>query len=226
MKLVIAFVLLYLLYYMVEREYVEQTYLEQTTTTLEQGYCRLSYPEQALELLPGYQFLDYVYRIDDGTLSTFHRDVTSSQTVYQTKHPVYTLIHYLYEGELLSVCPGSHRSLFVGRILNLNGKSGTCFLFNSDLLHAGRNNQCRERHVIQYKLCHPEDLPLLSHLQGIRAHKQERCYNTPYASMMRKLSYYCQLPLLLATPLMLQREQDTLVGALQSVIPLSYYNNT
>lgn len=225
MKLYLALFLVYLLAYMIETS--------QTTRTLDpvsldqEGFCILQSPAEALAVLPGYQFMDYVYRIDDGTLATFHRDVTSSPTVYQTKHPVYTLIHYLYEGDLLSVCPGSHRSPFVGRILNLEGKAGTCFLFHCDLLHAGRNNHCKERHVIQYKLCHPEDLGALSHLQGIRAHKQETCQDTFYASMVRSLSYYFQLPLLLATPLMIERDtDDTIRGKIQSVIPLSYYNNT
>ena len=227
MKLLVYFLALFLIYLLV---YAIET--SQNTRTLgpvsldQDGFCILQSPKEALALLPGYQFMDYVYRIDDGTLATFHRDVTSSPTVYQTKHPVYTLIHYLYEGHQLSVCPGSHRSPFVGRILNLEGDR-CCFLFHCDLLHAGRNNNCKERHVIQYKLCHPEDLDALSHLQGIRAHKQEKCQDTFYASMVRSLSYYFQFPLLLATPLMIERDtNDTLRGKIQSVIPLSYYNNT
>jgi hypothetical protein len=215
--LILACLLLYLLYYMIEET-------NQNTRTLEQdGFCILQSPKEALTLLPGYQFMDYLYEIEDSALSTFHRDVTSSKTVYQTDHPVYTLIHYLYEGDLLSVCPGSHRSPFVGRILNLEGRG--CFLFDCDLLHAGRINHCKERRVIQYKLCHPDDLDKLSHLQGIRVHKQEACHDTFYVSFIRKLSYYVQFPLLLATPLMIQRHSDdTLGGKIQSVIPLSYYN--
>ncbi len=218
--MILQLFLIYLLAYLIEAS-------PKNTRTLEQdGFCILRCPGDALSILPGYQFLDYVYRIDDGTLATFHRDVTSSPTVYQTKYPVYTLIHYLYEGELLSVCPGSHRSIFVGRILNLEGTKGTCFLFHCDLLHAGRNNHCRERHVIQYKLCHKDDVAHLSHLQGVRAHKQEKCQDTFYASLMRTFSYYFQLPLLLATPLMIRREDpESLIGTIQSLIPLSYYNN-
>lgn len=222
MTLLFLAILIYLLAYMNEDED-----LNQNTRTLDRdGFCILNMEDVLSKLPCGYQFLDYVYQIDDGTLSTFHRDVTSSKTIYHTTYPVYTLIHYLYDGELLSVCPGSHRSLFVGRILNLEGKAGTCFLFDGDLLHAGRNNHCQERHVVQYKLCHKDDLDKLAHLQGIRAHKREACQDTLYATFVRKMSYYFQLPLLFAYPLMTRREHGTLIGNIQSVIPLSYYNNT
>ena len=72
--------------------------------------------------------MDYIYKINDGALSTFHRDVTSSKTIY----PVYTLILYKYDGELLSVCPSSNTTypFVTSRIVNVEGKSGTCFLFD------------------------------------------------------------------------------------------------
>jgi hypothetical protein len=104
-----------------------------------------------LNLLPdNYMFIDYTYKINNTSLSTFHRDVTSSQHIYATRHPVYTLILYLYDGELLSLCPKSHKSYpFVWeQIVNVNGKSGSAFLFDCDVLHAGRMNQCRERKII------------------------------------------------------------------------------
>jgi hypothetical protein len=218
--LIVSIVLIYLLYYWIENE-------NQNTRTLDHdGFCILK-DKDALSMLPsGYAFLDYVYEIEDGALSTFHRDVTSSKTVYSTTYPVYTLIQYLYDGELLSVCPGSHRSLCVHRILNLEGKRGTCFLFDCDLLHSGRNNQCKERRVVQYKICHEVDRDKLSHLEGIRTYKKEICQDTNYSFIIRKLSYYFQLPLQLAYPLMIRRDnKDTLRGKIQSIIPLDYYNN-
>lgn len=57
-----------------------------------------------------YVFIDYVYKINNTALSTFHRDVTSSQQIYDTTYPTYTLILYKYDGCLLSLCPGSHAS--------------------------------------------------------------------------------------------------------------------
>jgi hypothetical protein len=187
--------------------------------------------QDVLHLLPeGYEFIDYVYKIHDGALSTFHRDVTSSKTIYKTKYPVYTLILYKYEGELLSVCPGSHDSYpFVwSQIVNIEGKPGTVFLFDCDLLHAGCTNYCKERHVIQYKLCHYEDKHTLSHLQKIRNEKMDVCTLSLYNSSVRKLSYYFQLPInTILYPLMIKREnKDTVIGKIQSMIPLKYYNNS
>jgi len=186
--------------------------------------------EDVLSLLPNkYTFIDYIYKIRDGALSTFHRDVTSSKNIYHTIYPVYTLILYKYEGELLSVCPRSNISYpFVwSRILNLQGKPGTCFLFDCDMLHAGCTNYCKEREVIQYKICHIDDLTRLSHLQGIRMEKKDICKLSLYNSMVRKLSYYFEMPInYIFYPLMIKRENtDTIIGKLQSFIPINYYNN-
>jgi hypothetical protein len=86
---------------------------------------------------------------------------------------VYTLILYKNEGELLSLCPRSNQTYpFVwSSIVNVKGKRGTAFLFDCDLLHAGCTNYCKEREVIQYKICHHDDLNKLKHLQGIKKNK-------------------------------------------------------
>jgi len=105
-----------------------------------------------LQKLPhGYMFIDYIYKIENTSLSTFHRDVTSSQHIYKTKYPVYTAILYKYDGDFLSVCPGSNTTypFVTSTILNISGKSGSVFLFDCELLHAGRINQCKKREVIQ-----------------------------------------------------------------------------
>jgi len=185
--------------------------------------------QDVLDILPDYVFIDYVYKINNTSLSTFHRDVTSSQFIYKTKYPIYTLILYKYSGELLSVCPGSHHSYpFVwSTIVNVSGKAGTAFLFNSDVLHAGRTNQCKERKVIQYKLCHKEDIHILTHLQGISLDKTDICKDDVWTSIKRKMSYFLEFPInYIAYPLMIKREdKNTIVGKLQSLIPLQFYNN-
>ena len=97
--------------------------------------------KDVLDKLPNdYIFIDYIYKINNTALSTFHRDVTSSKYLHNTKYPIYTMILYKYNGDLLSICPGSNKSYpFVwSRILNIDGKAGTVFLFDSDLLHAGQ----------------------------------------------------------------------------------------
>jgi len=186
--------------------------------------------KDVLDKLPeGYQFLDYVYKIKNVALSTFHRDVTSSKNVYKTNHPVYTLILYKSEGELLSVCPGSAKTFpFVwSRIVNVSGKPGTAFLFDCDLLHAGCINNCRERDVIQYKICHQDDVEKLKHLQGVRMTKTDKCKITTPGKVMRKLSYVFEFPInYMFYPLMIKRENsDSFIGMIQSFVPLQYYNN-
>lgn len=186
--------------------------------------------KDALSHLPdAYVLMDYVYNIHDSSLFTFHRDVTSSKHTFNTKHPTYTLILYKSDGCLLSLCPGSHSTYpFVwSRIVNIQGNTGTAFLFDSDLLHAGCINDCGQREVIQYKFCHKDDLVLLESLQGVRAIKKQTCEDTFKNRFMRKLTYYFEFPInYMFTPFMIKRyNKDTFIGSLQSFIPITYYNN-
>ena len=185
---------------------------------------------KVLELLPnGYSFIDYIYKIQNVALSTFHRDVTSSKYTYNTKHPVYTLILYKYDGDLLSICPSSNKSYpFVwSKIVNIQGKIGTAFLFDSDILHAGCMNDCGYRELIQYKICHDDDKKLLSHLSGVNINKNEKCVMNYQNKILRKLSYYFEFPInYIFTPLLLKRENDdSIIGYIQSHIPITFYNN-
>lgn len=181
-------------------------------------------------LPPDYEFLDYEYTIYSAALSTFHRDVTSSQRLYDCDHPVYTLIVYEYEGDLLSVCPASERTWpFVwSRIVNLSGPKGTCVLFNSEILHAGQPNKCRPRFARQYKICHRNDIQKLGHLQGIRAKKNTKCVDDIRSRIKRKLSYYFAFPINHAFyPFLIQKwGADTWMGRMQSLLPdHQFYNN-
>jgi hypothetical protein len=184
-----------------------------------------------LSILPkDYIFIDYVYQIKNIALSTFHRDVTSSHYLYKTKYPIYTLILYKYDGYLLSVCPKSNQTYpFVwSRIVNLKGKSGTAVLFDSELLHAGYHNNCKKRELIQYKICHKDDLHLLKHLIGIDVIKNEKCHQSVFTSFMKKMSYYFEMPInYFLYPIMTKRHKNnTITGKIQYFIPISYYNNT
>ena len=86
---------------------------------------------------------------------------------------------------------------------------------------------CKERKVIQYKIAHVDDLPRLEHLNGIRNEKTDICEITNYNKMMRKLSYYFEMPInYWFYPLMVKRnDSDTILGKIQSYIPIEYYNN-
>ena len=237
------FVCLFVYYYIEEYENIKESII---TRDLEKdGFCVLhnhlyskntvDYPCKTLEndilnILPSdYVFIDYIYKINNTALSTFHRDVTSSKHLYNTKFPVYTLILYKYDGELLSVCPGSNKSYpFVfSKIVNIDGEDGTVFLFDCDLLHAGRVNNCKDKEVIQYKICHKDDLPLLNHLDKVNIEKNETCENTLYRKIIRKMTYFFEMPInYFFYPLMVKREEsNTLIGFIQLFIPISYYNN-
>ena len=236
----IIFVVVFFCFYFTEKN--ESSKNSSKYTLEEDGICILYNPEYAtkknifekdiLRKLPtGYVFLDYVYKIENSSLSTFHRDVTSSQYIYKTKYPVYTAILYKYSGELLSFCPGSHFTYpFVwSRITNMSGSSGTVFLFNCDILHAGCDNDCiLKRDVIQYKICHRDDVDKLKDLSGIRRLKREtECTATIWNKIMRKASYFFEMPInTFLYPLMLKREErDNIIGKIQEYIPISFYNN-
>ena len=197
------------------------------------GIAKLSgrssnYPfDAALSILPeDYVVMDYVYEIKGTSLSTFHRDVTSSKNVYSTSHPVYTLILYKYNGHHISYCPGSHKQYpFVfNRIHNVYGKAETAYLFDCDLLHAGGGGDNINRHVIQYKICHKNDVNKLNHLQGIKTNKNGDA-NTPYRS--RLVTYFFQFPInYIFTPFLIEKyPSDTIMGRLQSIIDINFYNN-
>jgi hypothetical protein len=236
-------IIIYICYYWIE--YDEDSIISSKTRILEKdGFCVLIDKEYSKinnisignlkndilnKVPPDYIFLDYIYKIKNTALSTFHRDVTSSQTINNTKYPTYTCILYKYSGELLSVCPSSNKTYpFVSsNIVNISGEKGTVFLFDSNLLHSGMQNMCRDREVIQWKLCHKDDLLVLKHLQGVRVEKSDDCEITYYNYCLRKLSYYFELPVnTIFYPLMIKRENNnSILGKIQSYIPLSYYNN-
>jgi hypothetical protein len=147
-----------------------------------------------LKHLPyGYVFINYKYTIKGCTLSTFHRDITSSQYVFKTKYPIYTYITYLNDGDLLSLCPGSHLTtpFLFNRPVIIKGKPSTSILFNSDIIHAGAiNNFGINRHAIQFKICHIDDLELLKHLHGINKTTFNSCNSSKdlYVYLLRKIS--------------------------------------
>lgn len=142
------------------------------------GLMLMDHPskDDILRKLPeGYEFLDYIYTIHGCTLSTFHRDVTSSQYVFKTDYPVYTFITYEYDGPALSVCPGSHATvpILYSRPVTVNANS---VLFNCDVVHAGSLNlEKKPRKAVQYKIAHRDDLEKLKHLKGIRKEKHGDC---------------------------------------------------
>jgi len=243
--LTLFFLSIYILFYMIEFD-EDFIFSMKHRNILNDGFCVLYdtyysknttlYPcnklkTDILNKLPNnYEFIDYVYTINNVSLSTFHRDVTSSQHNYNTNYPVYTAILYKYSGELLSICPRSNIDypFCSSNIYNVSGEQGTVFLFNCDVLHAGRTNHCKDREVLQYKICHKDDLLKLTHLHGINTKKEDICNITIYSIIMRKLSYFFEFPInYIFYPLMIKREnENSFVGSLQKYIPVQYYNNS
>ena len=165
------------------------------------------------ELPEGYEFLDYKYTINGCTLSTFHRDVTSSQYIFKTKHPVYTFITYEYDGAALTVCPGSHNTapFLYSRPVTIDANS---ILFNCDVVHAGSMNlENKPRKAVQYKIAHRDDFEKLSHLSGIRKNKYGDCNknNYPLDFAYRKLSLmFSYITNHILTPYLQNRESNIL----------------
>jgi len=186
--------------------------------------------KQTLDKLPkGYKFANYSYRIKMASPSYFHRDVTSSQYIYKTKHPVYTLIIYKYDGCLISLCPGSNYTYpFVySQIVNLSGPAGTCVLFDCEILHAGCINECKPRNIIQYKIAHEDDMDVLKHLDDVNVEETKgECEDNLYNHALRKCSYFFELPInTIFYPLMLKQQEDGIIKNLQKHSSLRFYTD-
>lgn len=147
------------------------------------------------QLPKDYILLDYIYQIKGCSISTFHRDVTSSQYIFKTKYPVYTYITYENSGALLSLCPCSHKTtpFLFERPVIIMGHKGTSVLFNCDIIHAGAINKFGDRrHATQYKLCHIDDVEKLKHLNGINIINLGKCEKNSenYEYFLRKISLF------------------------------------
>lgn len=193
-------------------------------------------PVKILEYLPdGYVLLDYKYSIKGCALSTFHRDVTSSQYVYKTKHPTYTYIVYANTGDLLSIAPNSNKTVpfLWTRAVIVSGKSGTGVLFDCDMIHAGAMHQFgMERYAEQYKLCHVEDLSRLTHLSGVNKSTSTKCDVNPnvfeyaYVCVLRKMSLMCPYITNHMFTNLLQTRQENIIGKMIDAFFIGdFYNN-
>jgi hypothetical protein len=179
-----------------------------------------------------YVFLDYEYTIRGCSLSTWHRDVTSGQRYWNTQYPTYTLIHYKYSGDMVSLVPGSHNDFPYAfqRPADVVGAADTMVLFNADMLHAGMPNTAgADRHVVQYKLAHRDDLANLAHLQGIHTTKDGRGQSMLHPcleSTLRFLSYHGAFMINVFAPRFMMRSYDDgFAKWIQQWIPVRFYNN-
>lgn len=198
------------------------------------GYCLITSLNDArtlksavLSQLPvGYHFLNYKYTITGYPLITYHRDVTSCQTSFNTTYPTYTAIHYNYAGDFLSVAEGSHVSWTLGLPVTLGGKKNTVILFNADLVHAGVEAPPEVARVAtQYKIAHLDDFQKLEHLQDISMTQTGKVAPQGLFSLfLRVASYVCTVPIQMFARSLLQERQAGLAGYLQRLFPLQYFN--
>jgi len=184
-----------------------------------------SLKSQCLSLLPpGYVFLDYKYTIEGPALFTYHRDVTSSKSSLHTKWPTYTIIHYEYDGDLLSVSPYSHLRWTFSLPITISGKKDTCVLFDSDIVHCGLDAPPHvDRKATQYKLAHIDDLAIMSDLQGIDVVQTGVPVRLLYKTVLRALSYVFTVPI--PRFLLQRRSTNILLSGLQQLFPLQYFNS-
>jgi hypothetical protein len=203
-----------------------------TTSLSKEGYIKLGNIRKmdALKLLPkGYVFLNYKYVIRGCSLSTYHRDVTSSKHILGTKHKVYTFIRYYNKGPQISVCPGSHATVpfTFSRGVNIYGDIGDCYIFDCDLVHAGAINIFGDnRHVEQYKIAHVDDILKLEDLLGIDKLQIGKCDLSPsYEYIMRKLSLLFAYPVNhILTPYLQKDKKSTFGNLLLSIYGRKFYN--
>ena len=185
----------------------------------------------SLKKLPkDYIFLEYSYYIQGCSLSTFHRDVTSGQTTFNTKYPTYTAIIYEYDGDFLSICKNSHKTYpFTFSLpLNISGNKNTLIIFNSDMLHAGIINKIgNNRKALQFKVVHKYDYNKLKHLNDINVNKIGEC-NLYYINeyILRKLSYYFSFLInTLFKTFLINKKKEGIISKIQDKAPIKFYNN-
>ena len=194
----IIIVILIIIYQLFETKYTNKN----ETNLITDGF-KIFDNDDVLEIVKNnlskdYVIIDYIYIIQGCTISTFHRDVTSSSFIFKTKYPVYTIISYYNDGPLLTLCPESHTTtpfLFQPPVI-IYGSPKTTILFNCDIVHAGAiNNFGNNRLAIQRKVCHKDDLMTLKHLIGIKKTSIGKCNNNSnnYIYALRKFSLFFSL---------------------------------
>jgi hypothetical protein len=111
-----------------------------------------------------YILIDYIYMIENSAIHTYHRDYTSSQNYNNLTKPSYTMILYLddFDNEL-NLIPGSHLDscpiYLFDKSKKISVKPGMAIIFNADILHSGAIiDSNRQRHCIQFKIIHKDDI--------------------------------------------------------------------
>jgi hypothetical protein len=126
----------------------------------------------------------------------------------------------------LSVSPGSHLSWTLGLPVTLGGKANTVILFNADLVHGGLDApEGVARVATQYKIAHIDDFGALDHLKEVNMTvDRTEPLDEPMNTILRILSYIFTVPIQMFARSLLQERKTGLLGYLQSLFPLQYFN--
>ena len=219
---------MYLSYFLKETDYVKNE-----NNLDKNGFAILENRDEIYNYLSNnYKFLNYKYTIKGCTLQTFHRDVTSSQYIFKTKYPIFTYIEYFNRGPVLSVCPGSHKTvpfLFQrAKTIYNNSNNSIGILFNCDLIHAGALNDLgNKRYAIQYKIAHKDDFENLKHLSDINKITDYDCKNNNVVKnyILRKFSLIFSYPINHIFTRYLQDNQNNILNnILIKILGKKFYN--
>jgi hypothetical protein len=114
----------------------------------------------------------------------------------------------------------------MGLPVALSGKANTVILFNADLVHGGVDApEGVARVATQYKIAHLDDFEALDHLQEVNMTvERTESLDEPMNTILRLLSYVFTVPIQVFARSLLQERQPGLVGYLQSLFPLQYFN--
>jgi hypothetical protein len=142
---------------------------------MNRGYIQVKAGINPLDYLDdGYVVMNCKFVLDGFPLFTYHRDTISSKTVFNTEYPTYTYLIYNYDGNFLSVCPGSHMAWMCDFPITLSGEKGDGILFDCDLVHGGVNPPDNIDFITsEYIIVHINDLVKLEHLFDVYKHRRE-----------------------------------------------------
>jgi hypothetical protein len=134
---------------------------------------------------------------------------------------------YNYDGNFLSVSPGSHKTWTFEFPITLSGKRGGGVLFDCDLVHGGLRGPIgdSERVATQYKIVHYDDIPLLLHLDNVEVCKRSVVIPLWQEICMRITSYIFVVPIQWFAGSLLHRQYEGVLGFIQRLIPINHYNN-
>lgn len=135
-----------------------------------------------------YILVDYSYIINNSSISTYHRDYTSSKQYNNLNFTSYTMILYL-DNTNLNIIPDSHLEKFpiylIDNSRQIKFNPGEAIIFDADLLHSGEISKTNEqRRCIQFKIVHKDDIENVKHLINYHNVNENKNNNNYYLKLL------------------------------------------